>query len=167
MTIKGIKNRIIWFLVNHVYVGTKFFGIKRCLLRKLGMEIGEDTKVVGPVFCSGDLIVGRNCWLGKNLVINGNGKVFIGDNCDIAPEVTFLTGSHKIGKKERRAGEGYNDDIIVKEGSWIGARSTVLSGVAISSGAVVAACSCVVSNIEENSMVGGVPAKEIKKLSND
>lgn len=41
-------------------------------------------------FCTGTLCIGANCWIGRNLTVHGNGSVIIGDNCDIAPDVTFL-----------------------------------------------------------------------------
>lgn len=164
MTLLGFKRRILWFLINKVYVGTKSFEKKRTLMMKLGHEIGQGTKVVGPVFCTGKMIVGENCWLGKNLFVNGNGTVKIGNNCDIAPEVAFQTGGHEIGNADRRAGKGIKYDISVGNGCWIGARSTILGGVHISDGCVVAACACVCKDTEEDSLVGGVPARMIKKI---
>ena len=68
-------------------------------MRKLGHEIGEGTKIVGPIYCTGKIIIGKDCWIGKNLIINGNGSVRIGDNCDVAPEVSFQTGGHEIGSR--------------------------------------------------------------------
>ena len=103
--IRSLKRRTALFLVNHVLTGTRpcFFETKRRWLNSIGYSIGEGTKVVGPMECYAKLKVGRNCWLGKNLKINGNGTVEIGDNCDIGPEVTFQTGGHQIGTSERRA----------------------------------------------------------------
>ena len=167
MTYKGFINRIRWFCVNHLYAGTKFFDKKRNLLRKMGYQIGEDTKIVGPLFCTGQLTIGSNCWIGKNLTVNGNGAVAIGDNCDVAPEVTFQTGSHQIGGHARRAGEGRNQNICVGNGCWIGVRSTILGGVQIGEGSVVAACACVNRDVQPDTLVGGVPAKTIKELKND
>lgn len=60
----------------------------------IGYRIGKGSKVVGPIECLGQFECGENCWIGKNLKINGNGTVKIGNNCDIAPEVTFQTGGH-------------------------------------------------------------------------
>lgn len=104
--LKGIKRKIVLFLVNKIFVGTRYFEIKRILLNSIDYKIGNNTKIVGPIECTGNLIIGKNCWIGKNLKVNGNGTVIIGNNCDIAPEVTFQTGSHKIGNANRRAGEG-------------------------------------------------------------
>ncbi len=167
MTLKGLHNRINLFLVNKVYAGTGNFEKKRRLLIKLGHRIGEGTKVVGPVFATGKLVTGKDCWIGKNLLINGNGTVFIGDNCDVAPEVTFQTGSHKIGLHTRRAGEGYNADVTIGNGCWIGVRSTLIGGATVGDGCVVAACACVTGTCEDDVLIGGVPAKIIKELSYD
>lgn len=163
MSIPGMKT-IAFLFVNHLCVGTKYFGLKRKLLRLAGYEIGDGTRVVGPVYCTGQMKVGKDCWIGKNFMINGNGTVAIGDNCDIAPEVAFQTGGHEIGTKERRAGEGVIFDISVGNGCWIGARSTVLGGVHVGDGCVIAACACVCKDVGNNCLVGGVPAKVIREL---
>ena len=167
MTLTGMKNRIYWVLINHVYAGTRCFEKKRILLEKLGHQIGEGTKVVGPLFCTGRLVIGENCWIGKNLKVNGNAVVTIGSNCDIAPEVTFQTGTHAIGAHQRRAGSGFNQDIFVGDGCWLCVRSTILGGVHIGNGSVVAACACVSADVEQDTVVGGVPAKTIRKLTHD
>lgn len=162
--LRGIKRRVYLYLVNHVYVGTRKFEKKRKLLNSIGFFIGENTKIVGPIECSGNLIVGKNCWIGKNFKVNGNGTVKIGDNCDIAPEVTFQTGGHIIGESKRRAGKGVNFSQSVGDGTWIGGRTTVIGNSNIGAGCVIAGCACVNRDVEDNSLVGGVPAKLIRKL---
>lgn len=164
---KKIWRKISIFLVNHLFSGTRpcFFELKRKLLNSIdSFSIGEGSKVVGPVFVQGSLCVGTNCWIGKNLRINGNGTVVIGDNCDVAPEVTFQTGGHKIGGYKRRAGEGISCHQSVGAGTWIGVRATIVNNVTIGAGCVVAACACVVSDAPDNSLLGGVPAKIIRML---
>jgi acetyltransferase-like isoleucine patch superfamily enzyme len=81
--------------------------------------------------------------------------------------VTFQTGTHFIGDHDRRAGKGYNSDIKVGNGCWIGVRSTILPGISIGDGSVVAACACVARDVEKDTLVGGVPAKQIRKLDYD
>ena len=164
----GIHVRFNWFLVNKVYSGTKskHFEKKRRLLNAIGHDIGEGTKIVGPIQCYEKLTIGKNCWIGKNLIVNGNGSVVIGDNCDIAPEVTFLTGGHEIGDCERRAGKDVCYHIVVGNGVWVGARSTILGNIKIEDGALIAACACVNKDVRANTLVGGVPARVIRELEN-
>lgn len=167
MKLRGIQKRMVMFCVNHFLSGTRSFGLKRRLLRSIGYEIGENTKIVGPVFCTGKLHIGSNCWIGRNFTVEGNGSVHIGDNCDVAPGVMFLTGGHEIGSPDRRAGRGETYSICVGSGTWLGARATIAGDVQIGEGCVVAACGCVVSNVNANSLVGGVPARLIRELDDE
>ena len=160
----SIHFRLNMFLVNKVLVGTKNFERKRKLLNAIGYEIGEGTKIVGPLFCTGKLKIGKNCWIGKNFFVNGNGTVVIGDNCDIAPEVIFQTGGHEIGNEERRAGKGLTFNQTVGNGTWIGGRATILNNTTIGNSCVLAGGCCVVKDIGDNVLVGGVPARVIKVL---
>jgi maltose O-acetyltransferase len=164
----GLKRRWVFFVINKFYSKTnKFFKRKRNLLRSLGFEIGEGTKIVGPIYCTGTLTIGKNCWIGKNLRINGNGTVCIGDNCDLGPEITFQTGGHEIGPPERRAGKGLTFHQTVGNGTWIGGRSTILNNTHIGNGCSIAGCACVTKDVPDNTLVGGVPARIIKKLDNE
>ena len=166
--IRGIRKYIVMFLVNKVYVGTsrRFFEKKRKLLNSIGYNIGTGTCIVGPIECTGQLTIGVDCWIGKNFKVNGNGIVNIGDRCDIAPEVTFQTGGHEIGDDQRRAGRGRKFTQTVGNGVWIGGRATIIGNTTIGNSSVIAGCACVVHDVESNVLVGGVPAKVIRRLDN-
>ncbi len=161
---KRLRERYLWFEVNHRFPGPGNFERKRKNLIKLGFEIGEGTRVAGPIRSTAKLKIGKNCWIGKDFKANGYGTVYIGDNCDIAPGVSFQTGSHIIGDSTRRAGEVTEKDVTVGSGTWICADSTLLGGVNVGSGCIVAACSLVNKDVDDNTMVGGVPAKIIRRL---
>lgn len=163
---KALKRRIACFFVNNVFQGTMplFWGIKRNLLNWVGMKIGSGTKIVGPVRITGDLKVGENTWIGTGFTVHGNGSVIIGCNCDIGPDVTFLTGSHKLGSQERRAGDGLSFQIIINDGIWIGASSTFVGDIEIGKGCMVGACSLVNKSYSNNVIITGIPAKILKKL---
>ena len=168
--LRGLRRKVTFFRVNYLLSGAKekYFEKKRMLLSRLeGIEIGEGSRIVGPLEISGRLKIGKNCWIGKNLCVNGNGSVTIGDNCDIAPEVTFQTGGHEVGSTDRRAGKGLIFHQFVGNGVWIGGRATILNNVSIGNGAVIAGCACVTKDIPANTMVGGVPAKIIRDLSDE
>lgn len=163
----GTYKRWTLYRVNVLLAGTKEknFEKKRILLNRLdNFQIGEGTKIVGPIECYGQLKAGKNCWIGKNLRINGNGTVMIGDNCDIGPEVTFQTGSHEIGSSHRRAGKGVVCQQSVGSGTWIGGRSTILNSTAIGEGCVIAGCACVTKDVAPNTLAGGVPARKLRDL---
>ena len=164
MNFKTIKHMLVMFVVNHLCDGAYLFEMKRRLLNLIGYSLGKGTKVVGPIYCTAELITGSNCWIGRNFTIHGNGVVCIGDNCDIAPDVTFLTGRHEAVSQLPDDGEGHNYSIRVEEGCWIGAGTTLGRNVAIGKGCMVLASSCVMKNMPENTLIGGVPARIVRKL---
>jgi len=164
---KGIHKTINLFLVNKIYADNhkeKSFKKKLKLLNAIGYDIGEGTKVVGPFHCSAELHIGKNCYINRNFNIYGLGKVTIGDNCDIAPDVTFFTGGHYVGDVSRRAGPGRSYEITVGNGTWICGRTSILGDIKIGDSCVLAAGALVNKDVQDNSMVAGVPAKKIKEL---
>lgn len=84
--------------------------------------------------------------------------------CNIAYKVTFITSTYEIADRERRAGKPISEEITVGDGTWIGANVTILPGVNIGSGVIIAAGSVVVYDCEDNSIYAGNPAKLIKKF---
>ena len=165
----GLYKKLCFFLINHVFVGTKPLpcAAKRSLMNAVGNAVGSGTTIVGPIAVFGTISIGNNCWINRGFVVHGNGHVSIGDNCDIAPEVAFLTGGHVIGNHLRRAGCGETYHITVGNGCWIGARSTLLGNITLEDGSVVAACACVNGNVSKNTVVGGVPARIIRRLDDE
>lgn len=104
---------------------------------------------------------------------NTSYRVQIGNYCSIAENVVFLlSGEHNINAistfpfMEKFCGEkrvaGSKGDIIVEDDVWIGYGTTIMSGVKIGKGSVVAAGSVVTKDIPAYAIVGGVPAKIIK-----
>jgi acetyltransferase-like isoleucine patch superfamily enzyme len=142
------------------------YAFKAYLLGLRGFNIGENVRVVSSVKIKlRHLSIGSNTFIGfETLIEGGNAWVNIGKNVDIAPRCAILTGSHDIGNSDHRAGKGKSNDIMIGDGTWICASSTILGGVHIGKGCIVAAGSLVREDIEDNSLVAGVPAKTIKKL---
>lgn len=161
-----IIRKISLSLINTFLCTTNFFKLKRFLLKLSGINVGKNTKVVGPVSIGtvASLNIGKNCWIGSGLKIYGNGKVTIGDNCDFAPDISFVTGSHEIGDESRRAGNGTSFEVIIKNSCWVGARVTLLGNITLEESSIVGTCSLVNKSVPKNTIVAGVPAKKIKKL---
>lgn len=165
--IKKIKKGVLITVVNKFLKGTRFFTIKRALLNQCeGIRIGKGTKVVAPVYIPKQsiLLVGEKCWIGRKLTIEGNGEVHIADNCDLGPEVSFITGSHEIGNADRRAGKGFNGIIRIASGVWLGAKTVILPNIDIGKGTVVGAAAVVTKTLQDNGVYAGSPAKRIRDL---
>lgn len=97
-------------------------------------------------------------------MFNTASPVRVGKNCAIGMHVLFITGTHELGGRQRRAGAHRSSRVEVGDGVWIGARSMVLPGVSIGDGVVIAAGSVVVDDCDSDFLYGGVPAKKIRAL---
>ena len=91
-------------------------------------------------------------------------RIVIGDNVAIAFGCTFVNSSHVLGDKECRAGKSIADKIIVEDGCWIGANSTIMPGVRISKGCVIGSNSLILQDTEPNCLYVGQPARKVKEL---
>jgi len=139
------------------------------VLKKYGAIIGQDCDIeTGLKFhnCRSflNLIIGKNCHIGKECFFDLRDKIIIGDNCVISMQTTFIT---HIDMEKSPLSKYFPSDkkpVIIENGVYIGAKSTILMGIKIKQNSIVAAGSVVNNNIDTNSLVGGVPAKEIKKI---
>ena len=106
-----------------------------------------------------NISVGSSSVINKNVLLDGRGgKLIIGNNVDIAQETNIWTLQHDINSENHQS---VGDDVIIEDYVWIASRVTILPGVKISKGAVIASGSVVTKDVEKLSVVGGVPAKKI------
>jgi len=116
-----------------------------------------------------------NIQIGKGTTINykcffansDDAGIEIGENCDIAPEVMLCTFTHEIGASERRGGIPIRKPIKIGNGCWVGTKSTILPGVTIGDGCIIAAGSIVTKDCQPNGLYAGIPAKRIRNLACD
>lgn len=127
------------------------------------------------VFDTNTVAVG-NYTYGRIKVLNdlSNVRLEIGSFCSIAEGVTFVLGNdHPVNRvstypfehmiiNSSKSDAMSKGDITVDDDVWIGFRSTILSGVHIGQGAIVAAGSVVTKDVPPYAIVGGVPAKVLK-----
>lgn len=111
------------------------------------------------------LKVGDNVGMSENCFIQVRGEVIIGNNVIFGPGVSVFSENHNfdnldesiVSQGEIRKGVKINDNV------WLGTKATILDGVTIGSGSIVAANSVVTKDVPSNCIVGGIPAKLIKK----
>ena len=145
---------------------SRFFLFKRWLLRVAGCSIGDNVRIQHIRLLGAHLTIGDNSFIGTGTMISGpiNSRLVIGKNCDVSDRVNFILGSHEIGNSLHRASIGYGKDILVGDGAWIGFGASILPGVKIGNGAIVAADSVVVTDVPSNTLVAGCPAVIKRKL---
>jgi acetyltransferase-like isoleucine patch superfamily enzyme len=140
------------------------------ILKKNGASIGENCDIEsGLIFhnCADyhNFIVGNNCHIGKNSFFDLRDKILICNNVVISMQVTFLTHID-ISKSPLSAKfPSISQSITVNDGAYIGTNSTILMGVSLGKESFVAAGAVVRDSVNNNMMVGGVPAKTIRAMT--
>lgn len=116
---------------------------------------------------SPDLIAGPYVFIGFDCVIYS--KVTIGDYTMLAPEVKIVGGDHKFDKSGTPmifSGREKQLETVIGKDVWVGTRTTIIRGIKIGNGAIIAAGSIVTKDVEAYTIVGGSPAKFIKNRFN-
>ena len=110
------------------------------------------------VFKNAELNLGNNSFINSDCKIRCHGKIIIGDNCAISHDVTIMDGNgHDL------KGSKIQADVTIGNHVWISTRVTILPGVKIGDGAIIAAGAVVNSDVPKNCLFGGVPAKLLRE----
>lgn len=127
-------------------------------LRLWGATIGTGSSVFRGTTVLGirKIVIGDSVGIGFRCLLDARGGLIIGSNVVIASDVHFITGTHL---PDSDTFEYVLLPITVGDFAWIASRATVLPDVTIGKGAVVGAASLVRTDIEEMSIVAGIPAK--------
>lgn len=145
---------------NNIVAVIPLWCARRVYHRMMGMKIGcgsqlnMRTYLLGPGYFS----IGEHSHVNPGCLIDYRGGVEIGSYVSISHRVMLITGGHDVQSKE--FGE-IRKPIKICDYVWIGAGATVLQGVEVGEGAVVAAGAVVVDDVPPFTIVGGVPAKKI------
>lgn len=107
--------------------------------------------------------IGTDTHIGDNCFLDGRNKIKIGDHVDIASQVLIYNEEHNISSD---GFEATNEPVEIGDYVFIGPRVTILPGVTIGKGAVVAAGAVVTKDVDEFTIVGGVPAVKIGERKN-
>lgn len=136
------------------------------LLRGLLGSCGANVNVNQPFRCDYgcNIHVGDNFFANFNFTVLDEAPVRIGNNVMIGPNVSIYTACHPLDPDERRSFVEWAEPVTIGDDVWIGGGATVLPGVEIGQGCVVAACAVVTRDVPPYSLVGGNPARIIRRL---
>lgn len=145
---------------------TRGYRLKSKLLKIAGVACDLTCRIVSSArIITVNIEIGEDTFIGHQVLITGNSqyKIKIGANVDIAPRVCILSGSHVIDMiGNHSAGEGSGGDVIIEDGAWVGASTTVLPGTRIGKKSIIGAGSLVVKDIPPYCIAVGNPCKPIK-----
>lgn len=112
------------------------------------------------------ITIGNNVGIGEFAYLGGGGGLEIGDDCIIGQYLSCHPENHNyLDRKELIRNQGVSrQGIKIGKNCWIGSKVTVLDGVEIGDGCVIAAGSVVTKSMPAHSVIGGIPAKVLKKI---
>ncbi|HZK80332.1 MAG TPA: acyltransferase [Humisphaera sp.] len=139
---------------------------RRFIYRRFGVQLASTSSLHwrARFFSPERLIVGEYCTLGNDAFFDARDGITIGACVNIAAEVRIYTREHDIDDPNFAEIGG---PVIIEDYAYIGTRVTILPGVRIGKGAVVASGAMVAKDVAPYTLVGGVPAKFIRERSRD
>ena len=137
------------------------------LLKNILGKTGEYVHINAPFHCDYgyNIEVGENFFANYNLVILDVGKVRIGDNAQIAPNVSIYTAGHPIHPDSRNSGYEYGIDVNIGDNVWIGGNVCIMPGVTIGDNVVIGAGSVVTKDLPDNVIAVGNPCKVVREIT--
>lgn len=137
------------------------------LLRQILGRTGKHVHIEAPFHCDYgyNIEVGENFFANYNFIVLDVGKVRIGDNAQIAPNVSIYTAGHPLHPDSRNSGYEYGIDITIGDNVWIGGNTCIMPGVTVGSNVVIGAGSVVTKDLPDNVIAVGNPCKVIREIT--
>lgn len=147
---------------------------QRALERLIPSAKGKDFTVFAPLYCEYgvNIKVGKDCFVNYNSTFLDVSPITLEDGVWIGANVTLATPLHPF-LADERVNQDYPDGnhdleysapITIKKNCWICSSATISGGVTVGENSIVAAGAVVLKDVPPNSIVGGVPAKVIRKI---
>ncbi len=131
----------------------------------IGKPAGDKFTLIPPFYTDygWNISVGRAVFIGPDCAFTGHGAIDIADEVMIAHKVNLVTAGHPVEPDKRRLYITVQP-ITIETNVWIGAAATVLPGVCVGAGAVVAAGAVVTHDVPPATLVAGVPARVVRSM---
>ena len=140
-------------------------GIHKLVQELMGTE--QIPYIVPPFYCDygNHISVGNNVFINYNCTLLDVGKITIGDNCMLAPNVAIYTAGHPLHPDSRNSGYEYGMDVTIGNHVWIGGSVVITPGVRIGDCCVIGAGSVVTKDIPAWSLAAGNPCRVIRTIT--
>ena len=157
--------RLLWYIVNAVVFASwllPYSKFKVSLLRIFGAKIGRGVVIKPKVNVKYPwlLEVGDHCWIGEGVWIDNLARVSLGNHVCLSQGAYLLTGNHNY---KSSAFDLITGKITIKQGAWVGAKSTVSPGVVMGECSVLAVGSVATHSTKAYGIYQGNPAQQVKE----
>ncbi len=162
-----LENKKRIFRFNNLEPG--HFAEKDKLLKEILGKTGERVNIEAPFHCDYgyNIEVGEDFFVNYNFTVLDVGKVKIGANAQIAPNVSIYTAGHPIHPESRNSGYEYGIEITIGDNVWIGGNTCIMPGVKIGNNVVIGAGSVVTKDLPDNVIAVGNPCRVIREISEE
>ena len=156
----GMRDVKLVFSINHTMPYTDEYN--RLVKELFGENLGEGATVLPPLkgVCFDRVKIGNDVMIMPDCLMMSRGGITIDDGAMIAANVQLISNNHDLHDHQLLVCK----PVHICRNAWIGAGATILPGVTVGENAVVAAGAVVTKDVEANTIVGGNPAKFIKKV---
>ena len=139
------------------------------LIKEILGKTGENVHIEAPFHCDYgyNIEVGENFFANYNLTVLDVGKVRIGKNAQIAPNVSIYTAGHPIHPESRNSGYEYGIDVTIGDNVWIGGNVCIMPGVTVGDNVVIGAGSVVTKDIPDSVIAVGNPCRVVRAITDD
>ncbi len=174
----AIENRVRLRFANYIRLGNGVYLDQSTYLHACphGIEIGDNTIIMHGAILhvynfrelpNARIKIGQDSLVGEYCVIRGQGGVEIGDRVYTSPFTQIIAVNHVFEDPEVPfIDQGITaEGIVIEDDVWLGSGAIITVGVRVGYGAVVAAGAVVTQDVPANTVVGGIPAKEIRNIS--
>jgi acetyltransferase-like isoleucine patch superfamily enzyme len=154
------------YICNFATSKIPIYNLRIAALRLLGIKLGKETNIMmhTEFYEPRKIIIGDKTTVGNWCSLDGRGGLTIGNRCNISSYSVFVSGTHDVQSPDFF---GNCLPIRVDDYAWICTRATILGGVTIGKGSVVAAGAVVTRSVPPFTIVAGVPAKPIGTRSTE
>lgn len=155
------------YVCNYVINRIPVHDVRMRAYGRIGMQLGENATLLMSVevHAAPEIRIGGNTTINRHCFLDGRGGLTIGDNVNVSSHALLVTGSHEVQDGERFT--GFVRPITIEDYVWLCTRCTILPGVTIGKGAVVAAGAVVTKSVEPYHIVAGIPARTIGHRNED
>ena len=166
LTLKSKLSRLAWNVFAVVFfrpfAGPLFRYYRSAVLRLWGAKVGRRCAIAASakIWTPWNLTIGDFVAIGPHAEIYNVAKITMGSNITVSQDAYLCTASHDIAYLKKPL---VFKPIVIGDSAWVAAKAIVLPGVTIDEGAVIAAGAVVAKDVEPWTVVGGNPAKFIKK----